>query len=246
MLTPVAPHTLPAWTERFELFGWLHGVTVAVCVGLIVGGCALGRWLSPAAERAARRGLAACSLAIFGVYVGYWAMPARFEWAYSLPLHVCDLMAFVAVWAMWSERRGPRGVLYFAGLALCTQGFITPIVTSGPAYLHFWLFWWLHLWIVGAAAYDLFARRFRPTWAEWRLTVGVGILYVLAMMALNHVIEANYGYVGATTPRTATLIDALGPWPWRVGILGLMTIALMALLMLPWTIRPRRERPGTA
>jgi hypothetical integral membrane protein (TIGR02206 family) len=234
------------WPDRFEMFSAFHGVVVAVCVGTIALACVLGRrGYGGRTERAVRRWIAAGSFLLYAVYVGYWMMPGRFEWRASLPLHVCDLMAAVAVLAMWVDgargnspgdrsRRWPHALLYFGGLGLCTQGFITPVVTSGPASGHFWLFWWLHLWIVGAAVYDLVVRGFRPGWRDLGTTIAIGVVYVVSMVGLNLLIEANYGYVGPSRPSVPTLVDKLGPWPGRVLILSVMTIVLMTGMLLPW------------
>lgn len=230
----------------FTMFTPLHAATVLVCAGLIAAACVLGRrgngtgW-----ERNLRRGIAGASLAMYSVYVGEGFLPGRFDWGYSLPLHVCDVMGVIAAVALLAPARWARGLLYYLGLGLCTQGFITPIVTSGPAAMHFWLFFWLHTWVVGAAVYDLVVRGFRPGWADYRRTMLLGLGYIGAVLAFNLAMGTNYAYVGRSNPRVPTLVDHLGPWPWRVGLMVAAAAAVFALITLPWTWR-RHPAPAPA
>jgi uncharacterized membrane protein YwaF len=56
------------------------------------------------------------------------------------------------------------------------------------------------------------------------------------MGALNLALDANYGYVGAKTPETPTVIDLVGPFPLRVFIMSALTIVLMTLATVPWIL----------
>jgi hypothetical integral membrane protein (TIGR02206 family) len=130
--------------------------------------------------------------------------------------------------------------MYFWGIGLCTQGFLTPDLQDGPAKVGFWGFWLAHYSIVGGAIYDVAARGYRPIWHDYRLALGAGAVYIALILPLDIALGVNYGYVGRSTPGQATLVDVLGPWPWRVAVmLGLAAMAF-ALLMLPWSIMRRR------
>lgn len=237
----------PGPGDAFGMFSPMHGAVVVICGGIIGLACVLGRrWRGTERERWLRSGVAGLSLGIYAVYVGEGFLPERFSWGYSLPLHVCDLMGMLATAVMVVPRRWSRGLLYYFGLGLCTQGFITPIVTSGPAHLHFWLFFWLHTWIVGAAVYDLVVGGFRPTWADYRRSMGIGLAYVALLMGFNVGMGTNYGYIGPSNPAVPTLVDHLGAWPGRVGLMVLMGGVVFALLTLPWAgVGTRRAAPGS-
>src|SRR5205085_885108 len=59
----------------------------------------------------------------FQVYV---LLPWMWNVSYSLPLQLCDLAWITAVYALWTRRRWAHALLYYWGLTLSSQAFITP------------------------------------------------------------------------------------------------------------------------
>jgi uncharacterized membrane protein YwaF len=54
----------------------------------------------------------------------------------------------------------------------------------------------------------------------------------------------NYGYVGRTYQGQSSPVDALGPWPWRVGLMFLAAMFIMLLLVIPWMVGRKRFTQG--
>jgi hypothetical integral membrane protein (TIGR02206 family) len=133
-------------------------------------------------------------------------------------------------------------LLYFWGFSLSTQALLTPDLVSGPGTLAFWIFWVMHVLIVGGAVYILVVRGYRPTWRDCLFAIGMAWVWLILIFTLNWVTGYNYGYVGNAKPSQPTLIDYLGPWPLRVLWMGLLGSAAMLVLQLPWVLR----RPRTA
>jgi hypothetical protein len=52
-------------------------------------------------------------------------MPGHLRWDKSLPLHICDLTRLLVPVALWTNHRAARAMLYFWGLGLSSQAFIT-------------------------------------------------------------------------------------------------------------------------
>jgi hypothetical integral membrane protein (TIGR02206 family) len=169
----------------------------------------------------------------------WWLLPRNFNPQESWPLHLCDISAIIAPVALLSNRRWPRALLYFWGIGLNTQGFITPLLKEGPAHLEFWLFWLNHWIVVGTAIYDVAARGFRPTWRDYAIAVFGSGIYLAVVLPIDIAFGWNYGYLGKSKPNRSTVIDVLGPWPWRVVIIAVLACAVMALLMLPWILSRR-------
>jgi uncharacterized membrane protein YwaF len=46
----------------------------------------------------------------------------------------------------------------------------------------------------------------------------------------------NYGFVGPGKAGAPTLVDKLGPWPWRLAPLSGLAIAAMLLVWMPWIV----------
>lgn len=241
----------------FAPFTREHLAAVAACVlaaGVVI---AVGRAVRPPAPAfpadphtidPAGRVLGALALAHWVAQQAWWNIPARFDAAQSLPLHVCDLNGLVAALALLTGYRCLTAILYFWGLGLSTQAFCTPVVEWGPLVTEFWLFWESHTLIVGAAAYVLLVRRFRPRGRDLLFALGAMIAYVALILPIDLAFGWNYGYVGNTVPDQPTIIDRLGPWPLRLLPMAGLMFLVMVLLWLPWAVAARRgdapPKPG--
>lgn len=229
---------------RFTPFGALHflsAAALAVGVGAL---CAIGTRLR--GSRAARRYERVVALLVASLWVSYQAYDGivyGFDVRWSLPLQLCDVTALVAALAFAWPLRSLHALAWFWGLALATQAVVTPDLQGGPATLAFWAFWLYHTFVVGAGVYAVTVRRFRPTWLDLRLAISLGLGYAAAMFAVDAAFGLDYGYLGRDLPGQASLLDLLGPWPWRVAWMVLLAALAMTLLWLPWAIVARRAPP---
>lgn len=235
---------LASCRDAFEPFSGCHVLAVVLCLLLAAawmlgGACAR----TPRAERRVRLAWAWGIVMWQAWTITYWLLPARFDLDKSLPLHLCDLAPWAAAWALARERPWARALLYFWGIGLCTQAFVTPVVRVGWASWEFWFFWVQHTQIVGAAAYEIAIRRYRPDRRALRLALRLSYLYVGLMLAINIALGTNYGYVGAARPDAPTIIDRLGAWPVRVVWLVLIVHGLFVLL---WWAGSRRALNGAS
>lgn len=227
--------------HTFEPFGWMHLSVVLVSAALTAGACVIGRRLGPREPRF-RRVLGVIALAVWLAHSAWWLLPANFVWGRSLPIHLCDIGGAVAAWALLRPGPRVRALLYFWGLVLSAQGFITPVLTEGPAMVIFWFFWASHLTIVGSAIYDAVAAGHRPTAAMLRFSLGVSMIYLVATFMLNLATGWNYGYTGRPSAAQPTAVDFFGPWPWRVAVMALVGTAGFVLAWLPWGVAEARTR----
>ncbi len=232
-----------------EHFSLGHAVTVAVCAAITALAIVLGRrWRAmPGKAHLERRMVLGYAVLTFVTQAGiivWLCWPGNFVPWVSLPLHVCDIAAWIAPLALLTSRRGLRAMLYFWGIGLSTQAFVTPTVSAGPGDVWFWAFWITHLQIVGAAVYDVVARGFRPRWRDLGVAVFYSTMYGVAMVALNSATEWNYGFLGPARPSAPTIIDALGPWPLRTVWMALIGYFLFAVLTVVW--KPNRAAAASA
>jgi uncharacterized membrane protein YwaF len=80
----------------------------------------------------------------------------------------------------------------------------------------------------------------RPTRKDFHWVVGVGLAYLALVVPINGAFGFNYGYLGRSLPSQPSLLDWLGPWPWRVGAMAVLSWLGMTLLLLPWEwLRPK-------
>jgi hypothetical integral membrane protein (TIGR02206 family) len=222
------------WTE-FKPFTALHAVTAVTMLGTSIGFALIGRrFHGTAVETFIGAFWGGLILSRMTVEIIWYMTPGNFQMHESLPLQYCDLAPWIAAIALLTRRRWARTILYFWGFGLCSQAFITPIVEFGPAHTRFWWFWIGHTHIVGSAIYDVIARGYRPSWSDFRIALSVSLVYCLALAVFNAFTGFNYGFVGPSKPGNATIIDLLGPYPWRIATLIAVATALLALLTLVW------------
>jgi hypothetical integral membrane protein (TIGR02206 family) len=159
----------------------------------------------------------------------------------SLPLQICDLAWVIVAWALLSTRPTPTALTYFWGLTLSLQALVQPTLTEPFPHPEFFAFWGKHVLIVWGAVYLTLTLRRGPDWRAYRVAVGWTLVWLVAMLCLNPLIGANYGYVSGK-PSEATVLDVLGPWPLYVVVEMAIVAGGWALITLPWTGLPRRGR----
>ncbi len=196
-----------------------------------------------AAPTAGERLVGLAYLAAWGTTYVYFFFSPMHEPAKTLPLQLCHLTAAAAALLLVTRWAVLRPLVYFWGLALCTQALITPSLTEGPALYAFWFFWTTHGMIVGVALYDLLALGYRPALRDYGIACAAAALYVALVLPLDIAFGWNYGFVGPDKPEVRTIVDALGPWPERVSAIIAVVATAMAALLLPWKFfRTKKNR----
>lgn len=261
------------WWSEFHSFTIDHAIALAWTLPLILISCWLGRrWLAaptshiphPASriDLAARNGFAALDGAskerqLCAAWAGfiicsnlwalvYWLQPAHYDITRSLPLHMCDIAGLLAPLLFLTHWRPIRAIMYFWGIGLSTQAFITPTLLEGIGEQRYWLFWLNHLAIVGSAVYDLIVRRFRPTARDYITTTIITLAWFAAVGLLNTKLGSNYGYNGNVKMDRPTIIDKLGPWPERAFLLAVIGIALFGVLWVVWPLTAKLRNKASS
>lgn len=153
-----------------------------------------------------------------------------------LPLHLCDLAAFAAGFALFSKKPFLLSLTYFWGLAATIQALITPAITIGPPSLPYIHFFVQHFAIVTAALYIPIVLKWRPEKPWWKSPIkifGVSIIYQGFALLLNTVLKTNFAFA-SRPPENPSLIDHLGPWPVYLFFMQALALGLYLLLALPF------------
>ena len=227
----------------FTPFSGLHVLAVAVCMMPIAAIAILGRRLAASpAELRVRKVLAIFAGCFWVIYNGWWSGTAQ-DLANNLPLHICDFNGVIAPLALLTSNRWLRATLYFWTTTLTLQAFIQPTLTEGPAFVYFWTFWTSHTIILACAAYDLAVLGFRPDWADFRRACLVSVAYLAFITPVNLTLGSNYGFVGNPPPEhpLPPAVEALGPWPGRVGIMAGLAIVGFVLALSPFLVAGARR-----
>jgi hypothetical integral membrane protein (TIGR02206 family) len=232
--------------REFHAFSTMHGVVIVAMMFVTAIACAAGvRWRGSPGMRHLEQLAAVIFLTAWLATMLLGALPPRYSIGEALPLQMCDLTGLFAPLVLLTSYRPLRTLLYFWGLGLSVQAVITPTLEDGPARIDFWMFWIMHAGILGTAAYDVIARRYRPTFRDAIFAIVTCAAWLVVVLTVDLSLDVNYGYVGKSKPTIATPIDHLGPWPLRVYKMSLAAIVLLLAMWLPWGIAARRRRRAT-
>jgi hypothetical integral membrane protein (TIGR02206 family) len=207
----------------FTLLGISH-ISVIALLFLFSIGLTLSCRRRPSCDKKIAWSLAT-ALIINKLFTLYYAWTHQLlAWDNGLPLHLCDVATFFAVWCLIDHRPRIAECVYFWGLAGTTQAVLTPDLPFNFPDPRFITFFISHCGLIVAAIYIIFGRREELTWQSvWRV-FGWSQIYLIAVLVINKLISANYGYLLAK-PKNPSLLDYFGPWPFY-----LLVIEAMALL----------------
>lgn len=229
---------MPDWALHFHAFGALHGYTV---LGFSLLWCVLIgiglRLRGTAAQTPWRAVLSVAVLLAWLLANGVQLLPGKFVASVNLPLQVCDIAGLLAGIALWLRQRLLFALLYFCGVGFSSMAMATPELVSGPTHIDFWTFWVPHANLTGAACYILVVEGFRPRWRDCLHCYGFALLYLVLILPFDLLTGFNYGYVGPVTLEQRTILDWLGPWPWRIGSMMVVAAFAFALMQWPWSRR---------
>lgn len=226
----------------FQMFSVSHIAALAATV-IVLSAIAAGR-RKLREQRAGRRfriGLAAvliaceASLQLSYVLEDSWG-------AGSLPFQLCSLMVLLSAALLLFDIKRMSTVVVFLGVLGALQALITPNLDQPFPSFRFFHFFIAHIGIMAAAVYLLAVERFRPT-----LKSVAGALLWLHVLAIPAAIAnmatgtTNFMFL-ARKPATASLLDALAPWPWYLLQLELVAAAMCLLMygliqFIYWTRR---------
>lgn len=151
-----------------------------------------------------------------------------------LPLHLCDLAAFLAGIALITRHALACELTYCWGLAGTFQALITPdLSVSFPEPL-FFSFFLHHGVIVITALFLPLALEWKPRPGTWPRILLWNQVYFILALSVNFLAETNFGFL-REKPHQASALDYLGPWPLYLLWLQLILASLIGLLLLPFS-----------
>ncbi len=163
-----------------------------------------------------------------------------------LPLHLCDIAAFIAGLALLLRQRTLATLTYYWGLAATIQGLITPALSHGFPTLPFFSFFLQHFAIVATALYLPLADGWRPKHPLWKCILqvyGWSLVYLVFSLIANAILGTNFGF-SMHPPYNPSLIDHLGPWPWYLFSMQAIAIVAFTLLSLPFAFS-KKPKPSS-
>jgi hypothetical integral membrane protein (TIGR02206 family) len=159
-----------------------------------------------------------------------------------LPLHLCDIAAITAGFALITKRPLLCALTYFWGLAATFQALLTPAISIGFPSWPFITFFIQHFAIVATALYLPLVEGWRPRQPLWKGPLEAyvwSVVYLIFAMSVNLVLGTNFGFA-SRPPDNPSLIDHLGPWPWYLFAIQAIGVTLFFLLAIPFADKRNR------
>jgi hypothetical integral membrane protein (TIGR02206 family) len=150
-----------------------------------------------------------------------------------IPLHLCDIAAFLCGFALITRRALLCELAYFWGLAGTLQGLLTPNLPYDFPHPVFIAFFLQHGVVVITALLLPLGLGWRPRSGAWYKSfawlLGYAVIAFFANMALN----TNFGFL-MQKPSEASLIDLMPPWPFYILLMICIAGLMFYLLGLPF------------
>jgi hypothetical integral membrane protein (TIGR02206 family) len=229
MLTPFYPFT----QQHFAALG--IGIVVAAALIMIGKRGGTGKKVATAI-------LAFLNLSVYPLGQAAWlSLDAPQSVDNFVPLHLCDITAMMAGFALLTRQRLLCSLTYFWGLAATLQALITPAITVGFPHGPFVMFFVHHFSVVITALYLPIVEGWRPKQPLWKAPLEANawiLLYLGIAMTANHLLGSNFAFA-SRPPDNPSLIDHLGPWPWYLVAMQAIALIFFFLLTLPFVRRAR-------
>jgi len=209
----------------FRLFGPLH---LAILAAIPAAGALLAKAI--AAWRV-RLGLLLAANEL--VWYAYRLTTEGWRFPEGMPLQLCDLAVWLTVAAAIRPRRLVSETAYFAGAGGSAQAVLTPDLWAPTLSYPTIYFFAAHGGVIAMNLALVLGGVTKLTpgcvWRAFGLLNG----WALLVGAFNWVFGTNYMYL-CRKPSSASLLDALGPWPWYILAGEAIAAGVFWLLWLPF------------
>ena len=82
-----------------------------------------------------------------------------------------------------------------------------------------------------------------PQWRSYRIAVVVTVVWAAATLMFNSIAGTDHRFLNGK-PRTASLLNILGPWPVYVLMAATLILDVWALMTWPWKRIRRHPEQG--
>lgn len=230
---------MPTPSNSFVFYGvshWAALLTLGICLLVMIG---IARKCKPSNRRVAEKILAIVLLLQWPIQVLFYWQQGRLDVDRAFPLHLCDVVGFLSAMLLWTDKLAWAPYVYFLGMAGTFQGLLTPALTEDYPSLRYFVFFISHGGVVLTALYSILGKGWSPLAIDkWKAWAGLNV-FALVVGLFNALMGANYGFL-CRKPATASLFDALGPWPWYIFAASCLAFVLFLVLDLPFMIKRRK------
>ncbi|MDF1697179.1 MAG: TIGR02206 family membrane protein [Saprospiraceae bacterium] len=170
----------------------------------------------------------------------FTSMEGTFSIQEELPLHLCRLLALILPFVIYFKNEKWFGITYFFTMVGTLQALLTPDLPQAAPHYSYMSYWVLHGVLIYLPIYCIVVFGFRIKKKDFINAVIAGNIYLLITLLINYGIGSNYFYTSHKPP-SASLLDFLGPWPWYILSVELLSIVLFLIAMVPFMFKTRSK-----
>jgi hypothetical integral membrane protein (TIGR02206 family) len=176
----------------------------------------------------------ALSLLFFEISFHIWLLVSSYwDASDSIPIELCSISLFLTIILLLTGREIVYELLLFTALLGATQALITPVLYYDFPHIRFFYFFYTHIMMIWVALYFTWVKGYRPTLRSvGKVFVFLNVLLPIVMV-VNKLVDGNYMFL-SHKPRTPSLLDYLGPYPWYIlsleGLLLILSLVVWLLL----------------
>lgn len=159
----------------------------------------------------------------------------------DLPLYLCSLMALIIPVFSYFRKYWMFEVLVFWIIAGTLQGVITPDIAVGFPSFDYFRYWIVHLGLLSIIFYAIFVLEMKPRFKSVFISFLALQLYIIIIVVINFILEANYFYLNEK-PKSTSILDYFGVWPYYIVVTQLIVIPLFLIIYFAFILGSRYKR----
>ncbi len=175
------------------------------------------------------------------IFHAYYFSLGNYNFKTDLPLYLCSFIALLIPIFTFYRKYWMYEVLLFWIVAGTLQGVITPDIAEGFPTFDYFRYWIVHLGLLIIIFYATFVFGMRPTFKSIFKSVLALQVYVVMMVVINALLDANYFYLNEK-PKSASVLDYFGDWPYYIVVTQLILVPYFLVIYLPFYIEKRRKK----
>ncbi|OUR91446.1 hypothetical protein A9Q87_10840 [Flavobacteriales bacterium 34_180_T64] len=180
--------------------------------------------------------LVALTVIIFHLY---YIATGNYNITTDLPLYLCSFLALLIPIFTYYRTYWMYEILVFWIIAGTLQGVITPDIAEGFPSFDYFRYWMVHLGLLYIIFYATFVFNMRPKFRSIFKSILALQVYVVLMVLINFVLDANYFYLNQK-PEAASLLDYFGEWPYYIFVCQLILLPYFMIIYLPFYVMKRK------
>lgn len=155
----------------------------------------------------------------------------RFDVTEDLPLHLCNMIPFLLVFAFWKKNQKLFKILAFWVMAGTLQAVFTPTLTESLPHYEAIRYWVVHVGLPIIVIYSIYVLGWKLHYKDVILSIIALNLQAFVLYHFNNIVGSNYIYINGK-PEGTTLYSILPEWPTYILCLEGIAIVLFSLVWL--------------